>query len=268
MKKLLISSLFISLLSFKMADIFTDLGIVKPQMQELIINNLTNGYLSYPSRVSKIALGNRASIVQSVGVFVKSYVQTEDFKNRYAEWWKSQEPTKPNSPEQKAAERKQQIEDQKKEQTKALGEIKKQIAATKDQNMKKQLEQFLTMQVQMIAQMNTPESQKQMQETYEMIEKIEAEEYKTKYAEYQEKYKIWQEQKDSKVLIKLDLKKFLAATENIDFEAKVKTDQYGKKVFVNEEYESKDADWKTAFRAGKPATEAARSFAQEWLRNL
>ncbi len=268
MKKLLISFLFISLLSFKMADIFSDLGIPQSQMQELITNNLTNGYLSYPGSVKKVALGSRASIVQSVGVFVKSYVQTEDFKNRYAEWWKNQEPTKPDSPEQKTAERKQQVEDQKKEQVKALAEIKNQIATVKDQSIKKQLEQVLAIQIQTNAQMNTPEYQKQMQETYEMMAKMEAEEYKTKFAEYQDKYKIWQEQKSPKVLIKLDLEKFLAATENIDFEAKLKTTSYGKKVFINEEYESKDADWKTAFRAGKPATEAARTFAQEWLKNL
>jgi hypothetical protein len=268
MKKLLISFLFISLLSFKMADVFSDLGITKPQMQELITNNLTNGYLSYPGSVRKVALGSRASIVQSVGIFVKSYVETEDFKNRYAEWWKNQEPTKPDSPEQKTAERKQQVEDQKKEQVKALAEIRNQIATTKDQNMKKQLEQFLAIQIQAEAQINSPEYQKQMQETYEMMAKIEVEEYKSQIAEYQEKYKVWQEQKDPKVLIKLDLRKFLDATEGVDFEAKLKTDQYGKKVFINEEYEGKDANWKTAFRAGKPATEAARNFAQEWLKNL
>lgn len=268
MKKLLISFLFISLLSFKMADIFNDLGITKPQAEDFISTSITSSYLSYPSSVNKVALGNRAIIVQTLGAFVKSYVQTDNFKKNYAEWWKNQEPTKPISPEQKATERKQQAEDQKKQQVKAFAEIRSQIATTKDQNMKKQLEQVLAMQIQAEAQMNAPAFQKQMQETYEMMAKIEAEEYKTKLAEYQDKYKVWQEQKDSKVLIKMDLQKFLDATENIDFTAKLKTDQYGKKIFISEEYESKDANWKTAFRAGKPATEAARTFAQEWLKNL
>ena len=268
MKKLPISFLIISLLSFKMADIFNDLGITKPQAEDYISSSITSSYLSYPSSVNKVALGNRAAIVQALGTFVKSYIQTDNFKKNYAEWWKNQEPSKPNSPEQKAAERKQQAEDQKKQQIKAFAEIKSQIATMKDQNMKKQLEQVLAMQIQAEAQMNAPAYQKQMQETYEMMAKVEAEEYKTKFAEYQDKYKVWQEQKNPSVLIKLDLQKFLEATENIDFTAKLKTDQYGKKVFINEEYEGKDANWKTAFRAGKPTTEAARIFAQEWLKIL
>lgn len=268
MKKLLISFLFISLLSFKMADVFSDLGVTKPQAEDFIYTSITNSNLNYPNNVSKVPMGSRASIVQTLGMFVKSYVQTGIFKKIYAEWWKNQEPTKPDSPEQKAIERKQQLEDQKKQQVKALAEMKNQMAVIKDQNVKKQMEQALIMQEKMQAQMNTLEYQKQMQDTYEMMAKMEVEEYKTKFAEYQEKYKIWQEQKNPKVLIKLDLEKFLAATESIDFEAKLKTDPYGKKVFTNAEYEGKDSNWKTAFRAGKPATEAARTFAQEWLKDL
>jgi hypothetical protein len=67
--------------------------------------------------------------------------------------------------------------------------------------------------------------------------------------------------------VKKRLQAFLEATKNVDFAAKlVKKDKV--MVFAKEEYENKDGNWKLAYRAGKEATEAARAFAQEWLKGL
>jgi hypothetical protein len=38
--------------------------------------------------------------------------------------------------------------------------------------------------------------------------------------------------------------------------------------FVNPAYERKGDIWKACFRAGQPATAAARQFAQAWLKEL
>ena len=268
MKKLIFSLAVLCLLAFKIADLFSDLGMTKSQTEESIANSITNGYLNYPSGLRKIALANRVSVIQAIGAFTKSYTQTDDFKKRYAEWWKNQEPSKPDSPELKAAAQKQQAEEQKKELAKSLDEMKKQIAALKDPAMKKQMQQVLDMTVQMQAQANSPEGQKSTKETQELMQKLDAEEYKTKYAEYQEKFTAWQELKNPNVMIKKDLQKFLEASDNVDFEAKLKTNASGLKQFVNEDYESKDNNWKAAFRAGKPATEAARTIAKDLLKSL
>jgi len=40
------------------------------------------------------------------------------------------------------------------------------------------------------------------------------------------------------------------------------------RVFAAEAFEAKPAEWKMCFRAGKPATDAARAFAQKWLNDL
>ena len=45
-------------------------------------------------------------------------------------------------------------------------------------------------------------------------------------------------------------------------------DKDKKKVFADAALEAKPAEWKMAFRAGKPATDAARAFAQKWLADL
>jgi len=39
-------------------------------------------------------------------------------------------------------------------------------------------------------------------------------------------------------------------------------------VFADAALEARPAEWKMAFRAGKPATDAARAFAQKWLADL
>ena len=39
-------------------------------------------------------------------------------------------------------------------------------------------------------------------------------------------------------------------------------------MFADAALEAKPAEWKMAFRAGKPATDAARAFAQKWLADL
>jgi hypothetical protein len=46
------------------------------------------------------------------------------------------------------------------------------------------------------------------------------------------------------------------------------TDKDGKKVFADPALEAKPKEWKLCFRAGKPATDAARAFAQKWLADL
>ena len=87
---------------------------------------------------------------------------------------------------------------------------------------------------------------------------------------YKEKLAAWEKEYpagDPKPLLKLRLREFLDATGNVDFGAKLvkKGDAL---VFVNPAYENKESRWKTAYRAGKEDTEAARAIAQQWLKEL
>lgn len=272
MKKTPLFLILLALVAMKTADVFSDLGISKEQAQEYVTNDITSGYLNLPNNARKIPMGGRASIVQAIGVFAKNYVKTDDFKTRYAEWWKGQEPTKPQTPEEKAAERKQQEEESKVEQAQSLENLKKQVAETKDAVVKKQLQEMLIMsikiQADMKVQMESPEFKKSMKDANETMQKIEAEQYATDLAQYQEKYMQWQEEKNQNVLLKKDLQKFLTETEDIDFNAQLITDQNGRREFAKEEYTQKSIYWKQAFRAGKPTIDAARGIAKEWLKEL
>lgn len=84
---------------------------------------------------------------------------------------------------------------------------------------------------------------------------------------YQEGLAAWEAQypPSPDAMIKMRLKYFLELSATVDFNAKLSKGPYGKMVFVNQEYESKSADWKLIFRSGKESVEAARAVAKEWL---
>ncbi len=275
MKKIIFILIFGTLMSFKIADIFTDLGASKSEVQEDIFNSLSSGYLSFPSKCQKIALANRVAIVQAVGSFAKSYSKTDDFRKRYAEWWKDQEPSKPESPEAKLAREKAELDkntsEGEKQQKEMVETIKKQIASTKDAAIKKQYEDALKMmaemQIQVKKQTENAEYQQQMKQVYENVGTQYAEEYKTKMEEYKTKFADWNTNKNPNVLIKKRLEKFLEISSSIDFNAQLKTEG-SRKEFVKEEYQQKDDVWKRCFRSGKPAVDASRTIAQEWIKEL
>ena len=65
------------------------------------------------------------------------------------------------------------------------------------------------------------------------------------------------------------LREFLAESATVDFTAKTALSKEKKKqTFVNPEYELKPLQWKMMYRAGKPAVDAARAAAQDWLKAL
>jgi ribonuclease BN (tRNA processing enzyme) len=266
--KLLPLLLVISLLAFAFIDAFQELGITKAEAEDYIMSSVTNGAPSIPGKARTIAMANRPTIVQAIGSFAKSYVHSDHFKSNYAEWWNGQEPTKPQTPEQKAGERKQQEIEAKKSQEESVANLKKELAKTKDPATKKMYEEVLKITIQTIASTQTPEFKESAKKMADMMTQMEAEEYKTNMAAYELKMKEWQSQKDPAVFIKAGLQKFLAETEAIDFNAKLKTNEYGAKIFVNEEYESKGGYWKQAFRAGKPTVDAGRVIAKQWLSEM
>ena len=72
---------------------------------------------------------------------------------------------------------------------------------------------------------------------------------------------------DPRAMVAARLRRFLDVTSDINYSAQlVEKDKI--KVFADPALEAKPAEWKMSFRAGKPATDAARAFAQKWLADL
>jgi len=67
--------------------------------------------------------------------------------------------------------------------------------------------------------------------------------------------------------VAMRLRAFLDATRDLDFTAKLVEEGKVRK-FADPALEAKPSEWKMCFRAGKPATDAAREFARKWLADL
>ncbi len=86
---------------------------------------------------------------------------------------------------------------------------------------------------------------------------------------FQDDTKKWQEQypADHNVLLAKRLRDFLAVSADVNFDAALVT-RGSLRQFADPQYEQKPADWKLCYRAGRGATQAARTAAAAWLKEL
>jgi len=108
--------------------------------------------------------------------------------------------------------------------------------------------------------MFTPEMDVYIKQSYDM----QMEEYNKSVAEWEIEYPT----NNPKPMIKTWINTFLKNSSDINFNAKTVKNNDGKIKFVDQEYESKDGQWKLYYRAGKETVTAARTFAQNWLNEL
>ena len=70
------------------------------------------------------------------------------------------------------------------------------------------------------------------------------------------------------VLKRLMINTFLEKSADVNFDAKTTKAKDGKIKFVDQQYEYKDSQWKLYYRAGKESLTAARTFAQNWIKEF
>jgi hypothetical protein len=72
---------------------------------------------------------------------------------------------------------------------------------------------------------------------------------------------------DPSVLVKKRLQEYLQLAATVDFTAKLtEPDKYKIKKFVNPAYEKKSLKWKAIYRAGKEVNDVVTTFVKEWLK--
>jgi len=262
MRGLLVVSivLFAVTLGAGIDDYLPDMKCTKNQVEDFIQGNFRYGSFSYPSACSLIPVNKRAALVRAVGEYTRTFVASVAFTKIYDEFREEQKPRAPELMPMMSEARKKQLTEMKA----ALAEQEKAAAkAPADQQaMYKDILASLRKTVKDLEKPDTS-SDAAMDAYIQEANRTATEEYQKKLAEYERDYP----KGDPRPLVKKRLQTFLDATKNVDFSAKlVKKDKM--MIFAREEYENKDSNWKLAFRAGKEATEAARAFAQEWLKGL
>ena len=219
-------------------------------------------YLPNVKILKDLAVGDRVSAIQSIGNNVKEYLSSKEFVKNYNQLREDRKPTAPEAPK---------LSDQLKQEQKnnllnAIAEAeknKKQMGA----DQQAMFDDIINVYKQQLADIDDPEKtmyKPEMDDYIKQSYQMQIDEYNNKLAEWENEYP-----KDNpNPMIKKWLNNFLDKSADINFDAKLEKDKYGKMKFVDQQYEYKDSQWKLYYRAGKETVNAARTFAQNWVKEL
>jgi len=253
----------------KMADdVWKLLGMTAPAGEKQIHESFSDGHLYYFGAINakNIAKGDRVAVVNQLVAYAKKYVNSGEFKKQYLENqninstpFRAGLPPKPEvkTVESIKAEEKLLLDKRMATMETSLNSpnptIKKNAAA-QIENIKKE--------IQSLDDPNNPTIKRK----YDLANRN----YELRLKTYNDAMKNFETQfpSDPMPLIKQRLQQILDITADVDYDAQLRDGNNGLKYFVNPAYQAKPAEWKLAFRAGKPATDAVRAAAQQWLREL
>ena len=200
----------------------------------------------------------RVVFVKAAIALAKTYSQTKDFKDGYAEYREANKPQPPADiqpfEEQQAEQRKQAAE--------SLEQMKETLKALPPDAQKEMQKVIAEMQ----KGMASPTMDAETKAAYEQARRAQSAEGLT---EYQQRVKKWEQEfpANPNGLVARRLREFLSETADLDLAAKL-VRQGDKMIFADPKYEQKSSQWKLCFRAGKEPTSAARALAEQWLKEL
>lgn len=243
-------------------DVLSRLRVSAAEANERIFYAITSGSFSPAGDAAGFKNATpevRAALAKGVMTLARTYSTTDDFKARYDEARRDAKPEAPDavpSAAEVAAQQRKGLEE-------AIANAQK-TAATMPA-MKKELDGMIAELRKQLAQIGKDAA---MNAQLDAAQKMQAD---ANAASYKEDLAKWEKEwpADPKLMIIARLRAFLEQSGSVDFAAKTQFDgSIRKNVFVNPEYENKDGQWKLIYRAGKPAVDAARAAAQEWLKAL
>jgi len=247
-------------------DVWQQLGLTLPDAELNIKNSILQGGLYYygAKNAKNIIAGNRVAVVNELVAYAKKYSSSPEFKTSYKKYRDQTKPKPyeyvPATAESIKTRERQRLEMNLKTAEEGLNSTNPKIkngAPLRIENIKKELAALDDPNNKTIKRLLDDEKR-----SYESIVKQNDDALKN----FEQKYP-----EDPQLLIKRRLEEILNITADVDYAAELKeTEWKGKKwrVFVNPDYERKSKEWKLAFRAGKPVTDAVRTAAEKWLKEF
>jgi hypothetical protein len=241
-------------------DHLATLGISEGRAKEAVFDSFMSDAVSIagkPAAFIALAPAARVALVSFALNLARTFAESDEFKRRYADHREA------NGPEPLPAEmtveavfakQRAGFENQVAEMRKLFDQITPEQRAT--------LEAGWT---DMRRQLDAMEKGDRRKEIEGILQEQRLEQVRGRDAALKEFEKVYPA--DPRALIAARLNHYLEVTRDIDFSAQL-ADKDRKKVFADAALEAKPAEWKMSFRAGKPATDAARAFAQKWLADL
>jgi hypothetical protein len=234
------------------------IGMTDSDAQDLIHQSVFQGFPVAAARASLKAVpaARRAELVRAAGALARTYLASDMFRRRYAaDLASAPDEQRPPAPPQKFADfegaSRAAVEEN-------IAELKKETSIPADQRA--ELEDAMRVQLRQITGANAQQRAAWEAEDRERF----ARESAAHDEAVAEGRALPVEPKD---LIRTRLLRFLSDTADVDFDAPLVLEQ-GTQKFVDRAHETKPGLWKACYRAGRPATEAARAFANAWLKEL
>jgi len=283
----------------------TDSQAMKERVCQNINNSFSLSAVVYclsTKACKALPVAERAAVVNAVGELVKAYINSEAFSKDYESYVRNQyaDYEKPDANDPKWKQKEETYSAEIIESQKALEKL------GYGDNYKADIDMQIGMYTSLLASVNDESmaeifrqqgyTEENLNAKIGELEKIQAlyndnkkEESLNKYARFSAHEKVLAEivnqsnrydemQKEMQEKLALDktqkvkaaLQEFLLISADIDFNAQLlPKNQYGIQQFANPVYEKeKSREWKILFRAGKEPVMAARTFAQNWLKEL
>jgi hypothetical protein len=239
-------------------DILAALETNLREAQNSIFSSFATGAIAFSGNrsVFKAAtLEQRAVMVRTAVAIARTFTASREFGERYALYREAQRPqrsTAARTGDEARANQQQAIE-------LAVG----QALATATQlppDARARLDASIADMRRQIAELNAdPAYRAQVDEAAAAAAREDDADYARRLAQFASEYP-----ESANVMIAQRLRQFLLACSDVDFAAKIEPGGG----FANRAYERRSAEWKMCYRAGKPAVDAARAAAEEWLNAL
>jgi len=241
-------------------DHLATLGISESRAKEAVFDSFMADAISIagkPAVFTAMAPAARVALVNFALTLSRTFVESDEFKRRYADHREANGPDPlPEAQTADAIFAKQRagFEAQVAEMRKLFDQITPEQRTTLEEGWK-----------QMREQLDAMEKGDKRKEIEALLADQVNEQIRSRQAAMTAFEKTYPA--DPRALVAMRLRHFLEATRDVAYDAKL-VDKDKKKAFADAAFEAKPAEWKMAFRAGKPATDTARTFAQKWLSDL
>ena len=241
-------------------DHLAKLGISEGRAREAVFDSFITDTISVAgnNEVFKAATAPaRVALVNFALSLARAFAESEDFKRRYADHREANGPDPlPPLPSADAVLAKQRagFEEQVEQMRKLFDQITPEQRATLEEGWKDMRRQLTEMET----GPRRAELDKALREQYAALAR-------ERDAAVKEVDAVWPP--DHRSLVANRLRHFLDVSKDVAYDARL-VDKNGAKLFADPAFEARPREWKLCFRAGKPATDAARAFAQKWLSDL
>ena len=232
-----------------------DVATAKTDSIEALVGGSSNALVGRIWQAfKKLPKSERADAVRALALCLKAFFESNEFANGYTKLREERKPTPPVFEKTVDEELAGQIADNKR----SLAESRAAMSSLPAES-RPEMEKILA---QTEAQLSDPTMIGYMRQGIESQRASAQASFEEALAQWQTSYP-----PEPKGLIVQRLNQFVALTADVDFDAQL-VDKDDRRVFAKPEYEAKSYDWKTCYRAGKPAVAAARDVATQWLAEL